>query len=120
MTSPSQHWKIITEFQDKFYPNWKTPEKPRLLFATALAGEAGEVCGTITHLDGGGTNNRKYTEDMVLHQCVDTYVQLVLLLAKSGFSATDFEKEFWWVLSVELPRRLAEKGEIDKTEATEK
>jgi hypothetical protein len=34
------------------------------------------------------------------------YVQLVLLLARYGFSAEDFEKEFWHGIKEELPERL--------------
>jgi hypothetical protein len=103
-----EQWQTIAEFQQKFYPTWLSDDKPRLLFSNALAGEVGEVCGVITHLDGGGTNNRKYTERMVLHQCVDSYVQLALLVMKSGFTYSDFEKEFWNVMS-ELYDRLEQK-----------
>jgi len=83
----------IRDFQDKFYPGW-LENKPRLLYSTALAGEVGEVCGVITHLDGGGTNNKKYTNELLLHQCVDAYIQLVLLIQRSGFSHNDFLLEF--------------------------
>jgi len=86
-------WIQITDFQDEFYPDWKTV-KPRLLFSNALAGEVGELCGVITHLDGGGTNNDKYTEEMILEEAVDTYIQLILLLARSGFDQIDFERAY--------------------------
>lgn len=86
MTEP---WNEILHLQERFYPNWRT-QKPRLLYSTALAGEVGELCGTITHLDGGGTNNQKYTEDMILEEAADTFIQLVLLLERSGFSSVDF------------------------------
>ena len=86
-------WIQITGFQDEFYPDWKTV-KPRLLFSNALAGEVGELCGVITHLDGGGTNNEKYTEEMILEEAVDTYIQLILLLARSGFDQIDFEMAY--------------------------
>lgn len=100
-----EQWKAIADFQQKFYPTWLTEDKPRLLFSTALAGEVGEVCGVVTHLNGGGTNNQKYTERMLLQECVDSYVQLALLVMKSGFTYSDFEKEFWKVMS-ELYGRL--------------
>jgi hypothetical protein len=99
----------IESFQNDFYPDWK--EKPRLLFSNALAGEVGEVCGVVTHLDGGGTNNRKYTEQEVLHQCVDSYVQLVLLVLRSGFTEKDFDREFQNVKK-ELEQRLIEKQSL--------
>jgi len=95
----------IRDFQDKFYPGW-LENKPRLLYSTALAGEVGEVCGVITHLDGGGTNNKKYTNELLLHQCVDAYIQLVLLIQRSGFSHNDFLLEFEEV-RIELYARLA-------------
>lgn len=100
-------WNEIIEFQKKFYPDWLN--KSVLLYATALAGEAGEICGVITHLEGGGTNLRKYTEEMVLHQCVDTYNQLVLLLARYGFTPKQFSDEFDTVMK-ELYERLEEKN----------
>ncbi len=98
------YWKWIMSFQDKFYPDWM--DKPRLLFSNALAGEVGEVCGVVTHLDGGGTNNKKYTEAKMLEECVDTYIQLVLLIARSGFSPDDFTQMFNNVQQ-ELEERLA-------------
>jgi len=101
-------WNWIMKFQDRFYPGWRT-EKPRLLFSNALAGEAGEVCGVITHLEGGGTNNEKYTEEMMLAECVDTYVQLMLLVARSGFSEKDFEAKFQET-TIELLGRLSVKN----------
>lgn len=101
-------WKEILDYQEKYYPGWMV-NKQKLLFSTALAGEAGEVCGVITHIEGGGTNNRKYTNEMVLHQCVDTYIQLVLLLARYGFTQEQFSNEFDVVMK-ELYRRLEEKN----------
>lgn len=117
MTKISETWKMITDFQEAFYPNWKT-EKPKLLFVTGLAGEVGEVCGVATHLEGGGTNQRKYDEKHLLHQCVDAYVQLVLLLARYGFSSSDFESEFQYVLKVELQNRLKAKRGVEYFERT--
>jgi hypothetical protein len=98
----------IKAYQDRFYPGW-LENKPRLLYSTGLAGEVGEVCGVVTHLDGGGTNNKKYTKEMLLHQCVDAYIQLILLIQKSGFSHTDFLLEFEQV-KFELEYRLKEKA----------
>ena len=88
-----QSWSKILDFEDQFYPKWRT-HKPILLFSTALAGELGELCGTVTHLEGGGTNNSKYTRKMVLEEGVDTYIQLVLLLARYGYNETDFRYAF--------------------------
>jgi hypothetical protein len=105
-------WKEITAFQDLYYPCWRR-NKSKLLFSTALAGEIGEVCDVVSHLEGGGTNTRVYTSFQVLHQCVDSYIQLVLLLARYGFSAEDFEKEFDRVLHEELLERLAKKVKVE-------
>lgn len=102
-------WETILNLQDQFYPKWRS-SLPRTLFSTGLAGEVGEVCGTVTHLDGGGTNLRKYNEQAVLHQCVDVYVQMVLLLEKSGFNEKDFLTELASVVYGELPSRLRKKG----------
>ena len=86
-------WKRIIDFEDQFYPKWKT-NKPILLFSTALAGELGELCGVVTHLEGGGTNNSKYNREMVLEEGVDIYIQLVLLLARYGYNEDDFIRGF--------------------------
>jgi len=56
----------------------------------------------------GGTNLREYTNEMVLHQCVDTYIQIVLLLARYGFTPNQFSNEFNSVMQ-ELYGRLEEK-----------
>lgn len=103
-----EDWKRIFDLQDKFYPNWRT-ELPHTLYGVGLAGEVGEVCGTITHLEGGGTNNRQYTKENVLHQCVDVYIQIILLLEHYGFSSEDFKKEFAFVVNSELPSRLKDR-----------
>lgn len=112
ITTFKNTWNEITAFQDLYYPGWRK-NKPKLLFSTALAGELGEICGVVTHLEGGGTNNRVYTDSQVLHQCVDSYIQLVLLMARYGFSAEDFEKEFDRVLHKESLERLAEKVKVE-------
>jgi hypothetical protein len=103
----------IKDFQNRFYPGWMD-NKPKLLFSTALAGEVGDVCGVVAHLEGGGTNNRKYTDAVVLHQCVDAYIQLVLLVQRYGFSNDDFTMEFFQVMA-ELEDRLKEKALGEKT-----
>jgi hypothetical protein len=100
-------WKKILDFQEKYYPNWRI-EKPKLLYSTALAGEIGEVCGVVTYLEGGGTNQRVYSAFHMLHQCVDSYVQLVLLVARYGFTEEDFDGELKNVLD-ELNERLTKK-----------
>ncbi|MBU1140943.1 MAG: hypothetical protein KKG64_00305 [Firmicutes bacterium] len=107
MTMKIIGWKWIINFQNKFYPKWRT-EKPALLFSTALAGEVGSICGVVTHLEGGGTNQREYSSRMVLHESVDSYIQIILLLAKYGFSAKDFEAEFKRIQE-ELEGRLKKK-----------
>ena len=105
-------WVQITDFQDEFYPGWME-NLPRLLYSNALAGEVGELCGVITHLDGGGTNNTKYNDDMILEESVDTYIQLVLLLARSGFDQIDFERAYKKKFS-KLKDRLASRNNGDK------
>jgi len=97
-------WQEILDIQNKLYPEWRS-KKPRLLYSTALAGELGELCGVITHLDGGGTNLQKYTEAMILEEAADTYIQLVLLLEKSGFDIRHFHNAIVDKLTV-LRKRL--------------
>jgi NTP pyrophosphatase (non-canonical NTP hydrolase) len=104
-------WRTILKLQDERFPSWKT-KLPNTLYCCGLAGEAGEVCGVVTHLEGGGTNNRKYTKAMVLHQCADTYVQIVLLLAKYDFSEKDFEEELERTFKELADRNIAYKRGI--------
>lgn len=103
--SRKREWETIHNLQDKFYPGW-LKKLPHTLYSSGLAGEIGEVCSTVTHLEGGGTNNRMYQKGQVLHQCIDSYVQLVLLLIHYGFTADDFQREFNHILGKELPGRL--------------
>jgi len=107
-------WKQIINLQDQFYPDWRK-QKPRTLFSTALAGECGEMCGVVTHLDGGGTNTTRYTEEMILEEAADIYIQLVLLLEKSAFTETDFERALISKFAV-LHHRLKEKGGLKRNE----
>lgn len=104
----------IAAFQNLFYPGWMN-EMEKTMLSSALAAETGEVCGVVTHLEGGGTNNRKYNPQQVLHQCVDVYVQTILLLKRYGFTAKDFIAEFQHVIEVELPQRLEAKTEMNKS-----
>jgi len=98
-------WDEIIHLQNRFYPNWRT-KISRTLYSTALAGEVGELCGVITHLDGGGTNNLKYSESMILEEAVDSFIQLILLVERSGFSFLDFNNALIEKIMV-LHNRLA-------------
>ena len=84
-------WNEILTLQGRIFPLWRT-RTPRLLYSTALAGECGELCGVITHLEGGGTNAIRYTEAMILEEASDLFIQLVLLIERSGFNRSDFEQ----------------------------
>lgn len=88
-------WNFIKRMQEKIYPNWKKT-KPRTLFATALSSEVGAICDQITHLDGGGTqllDNNKWNNKKILHDIADSFVMLVLIAEKSGFTYYDFMEE---------------------------
>lgn len=112
--SYQEDWKRIHILQDQFYPNW-LEKCPHTLYASGLAGELGEVCSTVTHLEGGGTNLKAYNRGQVLHQCADTYVQMVLLLIHYGFTFKDFQRELKWILDQELPIRLSERNRGKET-----
>jgi len=90
--------------QDRIYPDWKKT-KPRTLLSTALVGEIGELCGIVTHLEGGGTNLKKYNRKQILHECADSYVMLVLLMASYDFSEDEFKKALSQLIKIELPAR---------------
>jgi NTP pyrophosphatase (non-canonical NTP hydrolase) len=102
-------WNEIVSLQGRLFPLWKT-RTPRLLYSTALAGESGELCGVITHLEGGGTNAIRYTEAMILEEASDVFIQLVLLLEKSGFNHVDLEQAIKEKLNV-LHERMRARGQ---------
>jgi hypothetical protein len=119
MTPPTQKypwssWTHIVAIQDHLHPGWRT-KKPRTLFTTALASEVGGVCDQVTHLDGGGSqllDPEKWSEPKVLHDLVDSWVMIVLVAERSGFTEEDFEAE---VLNVR--RELVERLEAKLREA---
>ena len=104
-------WKAIVELQDGRHPNWRT-EMPRTMLTTGLVSEVGGVCDQVTHLDGGGSqmpDPEKWSNDKVLHDLVDTFVMIILVAEKSGFSEGDFWDEFRKVrgeLGVRLQKSL--------------
>ena len=106
-TKMKDRWNQILHLQDRFYPSWRS-NLPRTLYSTALAGEVGELCGIITHLDGGGTNNQKYDNSMILEEAVDSFIQLILLIERSGFNYGDFNNALIHKILV-LHKRLEKK-----------
>ena len=89
-------WKAVLEIQEKRHPGWKS-NMPRTMLTTGLASEVGGICDQVTHLDGGGSrlpDPKKWNENKILHDSVDTWVMLVLLAEKSGFTEAQFWSEF--------------------------
>lgn len=86
---------------------------PRTMLTTGLTSEIGEVCDQVTHLDGGGSrlfDPKKWNENKVLHNLVDSWVMIVLMAEKSGFSEEDFSHE-WENVRKELVDRVRAKIE---------
>ena len=84
---------------------------PRSLFTTGLASEVGGVCDQVTHLDGGGSqlpDPKKWNEHKVLHDLVDSWVMLVLVAEKSGFTEAEFLAE-WEFVKRELTDRVVDR-----------
>ena len=103
---PWTPWSWVISLQDQRHPGWRK-NKPRTLFTTGLASEVGGVCDQVTHLDGGGSqlpDPEKWNEHKVLHDLVDSWVMLVLIAEKSGFTEADFLTE-WETVKQELIQR---------------
>jgi hypothetical protein len=93
-------WGHVVELQDRMHPGWRTG-KPRTLFVTGLASEVGGVCDQATHLDGGGSrlpDHEKWSEARLLHDLCDSWVMIVLVAERSGFTERDFQAELSHVL----------------------
>lgn len=104
-----RRWDWIISIQNKRHPNWRE-EMSRTMLTTGLASEVGGVCDQVTHLDGGGSrllDPDKWSEAKLLHDLVDTYVMIVLIADKSGFTERDFEDE-WLKVKKELLERAEE------------
>ena len=91
----SNLWKRVTDWNDEFFPDWRS-RKP-IYYSNALAGECGEVCNSVKHLEGGGTHiqpsSSSYRTQM-LEECIDVYIYMVLLLESQGYTEEDFERAF--------------------------
>jgi len=112
LSSGMKAWDNVVTLQDKMHPGWRT-EKPRTLFVTGLASEVGGVCDQATHLDGGGSrllDPEKWSEAKLLHDLVDTWVMIVLVAERSGFTETDFWAEWLEVRSELIERIQARNG----------
>lgn len=88
-------WDRILEFNDRWFPKWRTTDP--IYYSNALAGEVGEVCGAIKHMIGGGT--RKVDEKTAVldaaKEAVDVVIYLTLLLERLGCRGIDqFERVF--------------------------
>ena len=104
---PYSPWKWVIEIQNQLHLGWKK-NMLRTMLATGLASEVGGVCDQVAHLDGGGSrlpDPEKWNEGKVLHELVDTWVMVVLVATKSGFTEEDFLKE-WENVKTEFIDRI--------------
>jgi len=102
-------WNWVVTLQDQRHPGWRET-MPRTMLTTGLMSEAGGICDQVTHLDGGGSrlpDPEKWNEQKLLHDLVDTWVMLVLIAEKSGFSEEDFWAEWKTVRSQLTERALS-------------
>ena len=85
-----EYWKKITEFNDKYFPGWDT--RPIVEMSNALAGEVGEVCNSVKHLIGGGTNKTPVSKAKILEEMADVEFYKIMLLENKelGFTKADF------------------------------
>ena len=89
-------WEWVVYLQDLRHPGWRA-NMPRTMLTTGLTSEIGSLCDQVTHLDGGGSrilDPEKWNEQKVLHDIVDSWVMLVLTAEKSGFTESDFQREW--------------------------
>ena len=115
-SSGMKAWDHVVELQDQRHPGWRT-DKPRSIFTTGLASEIGGVCDQVTHLDGGGSrvlDPNKWSEARLLHDLVDSWVMIVLVAERSGFTEMDFWAE-WMKIKEELIQRIRENNEVSIT-----
>jgi len=106
-------WEWVIALQDKRHPNWRE-EMPRTMLTTGLASEVGSLCDQVTHLDGGGSrlpDPEKWNEKKILHDILDSWVMLVLIADKSGFTEADFWGE-WMRVKEELLKRAEENDHL--------
>lgn len=89
---------------------------PRSIFTTGLASEIGGICDQVTHLDGGGSrlpDPEKWSEEKLLHDLVDSWVMIVLVAERSGFTEEDFEAE-WLRVKNDLMTRIDDRNSKPK------
>lgn len=118
---PWTPWSFVVSLQDQLHPGWRK-NKPRTLFTTGLASEVGGVCDQVTHLDGGGSqlpDPKKWNEHKILHELVDSWVMLVLVAERSGFTEADFLTE-WEFVKHELTDRAVDRLEAMVSKSSNK
>ena len=103
-------WSRILELQDQLHPGWRTNSYiyPLTLYTSGLASEVGEVCDQVIHMNNGGSqvfDAEKWNPSKLLEEILDTYVMLVLVSAKSGFTEKDFN-EAWKDVELKLVNRV--------------
>ena len=87
-TCMTEIWDKILAFNNKYFPNWKSTEE--VFYSNALAGEVGEVCNTIKHRAGGGTNVSSPSEYELLEELADVFIYMELLIELRGHDITTF------------------------------
>lgn len=85
-------WTEILKFNDKFFPDWR--EVNPVYYSNALAGEVGEICNSVKHLIGGGTNLHNINPIDVGKEGIDVLIYLVLLVEKLGIDEGMFQVLF--------------------------
>lgn len=85
-------WQRVLEFNDRYFSGWR--EIDILYWPVALAGEVGEICNALKHLVGGGTNRQGDVsyKDVVVEECVDASIYVILLLEALGVTEEKFNE----------------------------
>jgi NTP pyrophosphatase (non-canonical NTP hydrolase) len=81
-------WKKVVEFNDKYFPDWRKRQVVEM--SNALAGEVGEVCNSVKHLIGGGTNKTPINKAKILEEMADVEFYKIMLIEVLGFSEENF------------------------------
>jgi NTP pyrophosphatase (non-canonical NTP hydrolase) len=81
-------WKEIIYFNEKYFPDWRNSQE--IYYSNAIAGEAGEVCNTVKHRTGGGTNKSYPDNYDLLIELADLFIYIELLVEKLHVDNTLF------------------------------
>ena len=79
-------WDEVIQFNTRYFKGWRGVDE--VFYSNALAGEVGEVCNTVKHRAGGGTNKSNPSAYTLMDELADVFIYMEILVGRMGLDVT--------------------------------